>query len=204
MTNNNLKLKEYIESQILPLYSSHDKGHGPDHVSDVIRNSMEICPDYPVDPLMVYTIAAYHDVGISQGRETHHLSSAKILREDRTLREFFTAEQIETMAQAVEDHRASKEQEPRSIYGKIVGEADRIIDPEITVFRCMEYSKKNFPDYSFSQHCERTRQHIENKYGENGYLKLWLHCEKNEKGLKALRELLHNPEALAAKCKELY
>ena len=45
----------------------------------------------------------------------------------------------------VEDHRASTDHEPRSIYGKIVAEADRIIDPDITLRRTVQYGLKQNP-----------------------------------------------------------
>lgn len=198
------KLKAYLIEKILPLYDSHDKGHDRSHVEAVIQSSMELCRNYPVKPQLCYVIAVYHDAGISEGRATHHLSSARILRQDRELLRFFTQEEIELMAQAVEDHRASGEEEPRSIYGKIISEADRLLDAHTVIYRCMEYGKKNFPDYDFTTQYQRAREHIEDKYGENGYLKLWLDTGKNRDGLLELRRLLKNPAELEAICKQYY
>ena len=91
---------------------------------------------------MVYAIAAYHDTGLCEGRDTHHLVSGRIIREDKKLREWFNEGQIETMAQAAEDHRASSGHEPRSIYGKIVAEADRLISPEKVIRRTIQFGLK--------------------------------------------------------------
>lgn len=198
----NPKLQALLEQSILPLYDHHDKGHDRSHAEAVIENSMEFCAPYSVNPDMVYTIAVYHDAGLREGRETHHLTSARMLREDKRLQDFFTEEQIACMAEAVEDHRASGGREPRSLYGKIISEADRIIDPEVTVFRCMEYGKRHYPELDFEGQVARTRQHLEEKYGQGGYIKLWLHSTRNEEGLRALRALMQSDEALRALCKK--
>ena len=46
------------------------------------------------------------------------------------------------MSEAVEDHRSSLENDPRSIYGKIVSSADRNTSVEVTLKRCYSYNKK--------------------------------------------------------------
>ena len=60
----NLELKEYIEQNILPLYEAHDAAHGPEHVRTVLENSFDLLDGLDVDQNMVYTVAAYHDVGV--------------------------------------------------------------------------------------------------------------------------------------------
>ena len=98
------------------------------------------------------------------------------------------------MAQAVEDHRASVDREPRSLYGKIVSEADRDIDPERIVRRVMEYGKARFPEKDTSWQVRRAVEHIREKNGEGGYLKLWLHSPRNQAGLDKLRQWLATGE----------
>ena len=125
----NKDLVQYVESEVIPRYASFDKAHREDHVRKVIEESMNMSAHYDVDQNILYAAAAFHDTGLVDGRETHHLSSGRIIRDDARLREWFSPEQIETIAQAAEDHRASNGKEPRSIYGRIVAEADRDIDP---------------------------------------------------------------------------
>jgi len=141
LTMNNItkNLQTFIERKIIPLYSSFDKAHQQDHAASVIEQSLALVPYYDVDIDMVYAIAAYHDLGLQEDRKTHHLVSGRIVRADKRLNEWFSGEQIETMAQAVEDHRASSDHEPRSIYGKIVAEADRLIDGETILRRTVQY-----------------------------------------------------------------
>ena len=114
-------LREYIEINILPQYATFDKAHRLNHAEKVIEESMKLAQYYEVEPAMVYTIAAYHDLGLCEGREFHHLISGKILAADEKLRKWFSEAQLQTMKEAVEDHRASNKQAPRSMYGKIVG-----------------------------------------------------------------------------------
>ena len=129
-----LDLMEFIETQILPQYAQFDKAHNLEHVTRVIRRSLDLVRTTGADANMVYVIAAYHDLGMSGPRAVHHLTSGKMLMQDARLKKWFTPEQLQMMKEAVEDHRASASHAPRSIYGKIVAEADRDISPE-TVFR---------------------------------------------------------------------
>ena len=131
--NVNPALVEYIEREILPRYDHFDQAHQRDHVTMVIQQSLDIASRLDVDTDMVYAIAAYHDTGLCEGREHHHEVSAQIIKADHHLRQWFTEEQILVMADAAEDHRASAKQAPRTIYGRIVAEADRFIDPDTIV-----------------------------------------------------------------------
>ena len=193
-------LKEYIFANIIPQYINFDKGHNIDHINAVLESSLEIAQAYEVDIDMVFTIAAYHDIGIKFGRKTHHITSAELMMKDKALQEWFTDDKIILMKEAIEDHRASNDYEPRTIYGKIISEADRVIEPEIIIYRTVEYGKAHFPDLSQEEYFERVCLHIEEKYGVNGYLKLWLKTEKNTTGLQKLQALLKDKERL----KEIY
>lgn len=198
----NAMLKQYIISEIIPQYADYDKGHSITHIEDVISNSIEIAEEYDIDTDMIFTVAAYHDIGIRLGRKDHNITSAQLMSEDIHLNEWFSEEQIKVMAEAIEDHRASNNYEPRSIYGKIVSEADRSIDPENIVLRTIEYGITNFPELSFDEQLERCYNHIMEKYGENGYIKLWLNTKRNTDGLKVLRELSEDKESFFEICKK--
>lgn len=189
-------LRRYVEAEILPRYDSFDKAHGIDHARQVIDRSMEIARNYDVDAAMVYTVAAYHDTGLCNGRERHHEVSAEILRADTVLRRWFDDGQIAVMCEAVEDHRASSDREPRSIYGRIVAEADRCLDTDTVIRRTIRYGIAHNPEFDRRQHFDRCMAHITDKYGEGGYLKLWIPESDNGRKLAALRELLRRPTEL--------
>ncbi len=191
----NQELRTYIEKEILPRYHAFDKAHDISHAETVIRESLELARIYGADPEMAYTVAAYHDTGLCQDRETHHLISGEILQSDPRLRQWFTEEQIAITKEAVEDHRASSDHAPRSLYGKIVAEADRIIDPEITLRRTVQYGIKKHPDASAEWQYQRFREHLTKKYAEGGYMKLWLEGTANSEKLNKLRTLLRDETA---------
>lgn len=185
-------LKSYIEEQILPSYKDYEASHNVEHIETVIANSFDLIKDLDVDVNMVYVVAAYHDIGICYGRSDHHLTSAKWLYEDRKLRNWFTEEEILIMKEAIEDHRASNKSRPRSIYGCIVAEADRDVDPERIVKRCVQFESNAHPGASVEEVYANILQHLDEKYSEHGYLKLWLPCRKNEEGLRILREWMRS------------
>ena len=191
-------LVEYIERTVIPMYDGFDAGHGRDHVLAVIEEAVRLCGFYPVDVNMVYAAAAYHDTGLVVDRKTHHLESGRIIREDRELSRWFTDDQIEIIAQAAEDHRASSDHEPRTIYGKIIAEADRQIIPESIILRTVQYGLKHYPELDKEGHWKRTCEHMAEKYDVGGYLKLWIPESRNAEGLAALRAIIHDKSRLRA------
>ena len=186
----NPELKRYIEEEILPRYDLFDAAHRRDHAIAVIERSLELCKGFDADVQMAYAIAAYHDTGLAEGRENHHTASARIVHQDKTLRRWFSEEQISIIADATEDHRASAKREPRSIYGRIVAEADRQIEPHNIIRRTIQYGLTNYPQLDTEGHWARTIEHLEEKYGEGGYLKLWIPESENGRQLAALRKII--------------
>lgn len=189
-------LQAYIEQEIIPRYDRFDQAHRRDHVMMVIQQSLDIASKLDVDIDMVYAIAAYHDTGLCEGREHHHEVSAQIIKDDQQLRQWFTEEQIQTMADAAEDHRASAKQAPRTIYGRIVAEADRFIDPVTIVRRTIQYGLDHYPELSREEQYQRMVTHLKEKYGRNGYLKLWFPDSPNAERLERLHDLIDDEAQL--------
>ena len=202
--SNEMTLHEYIENEILPRYAAFDKGHQRDHAESVIQESMVLAQEHGADQEMAYVIAAFHDLGLEKGRELHHIYSGEILMADPILPQFFNKEQLMLMRDAVEDHRASSKNAPRSIYGAIVAEADRHIDPETILRRTMQFGMKQNPEADFEWHFERAYQHMLEKYAEGGYMRLWLNSKRNVEGLNALRVIINDKEVLREICKRLF
>lgn len=191
-----MTLQQYIEQNIIPRYDGFDKAHQRDHVAMVIRQSMELAEKLDVNPDMVYVIAAYHDTGLCEGREHHHEVSARIIRADQTLRQWFTEEQIDIMADAAEDHRASSDHEPRTIYGRIVAEADRFIDADTIIRRTIMYGEEHYPTLGREEQFQRMVSHLREKYGRNGYLRLWFQDSPNAQRLRELQDIIDDEAAL--------
>ncbi len=186
----------FVEQQILPRYNDFGKSHGLGHVQRVIKNSLALAAVTGADVNMVYIIAAYHDLGMAGPRAIHHITSGKILIADVRLRKWFSTEQLKIMKEAVEDHRASSSRTPRSIYGKIVAEADRDLEPEVVFSRAILFGIENYPEKNDEQMWQRFRNHMKEKYGRSGYLKLWISGSPNAKNLETIRKTIDDEAEL--------
>lgn len=197
-------LRLYIETRILPRYDAFDRAHDRDHALQVMARATELAERMGEDIETAYTAAAYHDTGLSMGREHHHEESARMIRADNNLRRWFTGEQIETIACAAEDHRASASRPPRSIYGRIVAEADRAIDPETIIRRTVQYGLAHSPQLDREAQWQRCEEHLRQKYGHEGYLRLWLEESPNAEPLARLRQLIADTERLHSMFEKIY
>jgi uncharacterized protein len=213
-------LENYIYNEITSRYADFDAAHREDHVSTVISQALELLDrmpswlqdhpearaswDLPVDRNVLLAAAACHDLGLVNGRDNHHMDSGKIIRDDARLREWFDEGQIETIAQAAEDHRASGKSAPRSIYGMLVAEADRVIDGETIIRRTIQFGQKHYPELDREGHIERAIAHLREKYGRGGYLKLWIPWSDNAARLAELQDIIADDAAIRNKVSVIY
>ena len=213
-------LERYIYKEVVPRYSEFDAAHKEDHALTVISHAVELMgrrdgwvADHPdsddiwrseirYDILLV--AAAFHDLGLVNGRERHHLDSGEIIRGDVRLREWFSEPEVETIAQAAEDHRASGKNTPRSIYGMIVAEADRVIDGQTIIRRTIQFGFKHYPGLDREAHIARAIEHLNEKYGRGGYLKLWIPWSDNAARLSAFQDLIENQTAFRSEVERLF
>ena len=189
-------LAVFIESSVIPRYAAFDKAHREDHARAVVSRALSLAAFYPVDRNLLYAAAACHDLGLAVDRKTHHLESGRIIREMTELRRWFSDDAIEEIAMAAEDHRASSDHEPRSLYGRIVAEADRLIEPEQIIRRTIQFGLAHYPELPREGHWERTLEHLHEKYAEGGYLKLWIPESPNAERLEALRAMIRDEPGL--------
>ena len=187
----NEDLKKYIEENVFPEYSKNEPAHNIEHIKYVIRRSFKFADTVPnINYNMVYTIAAYHDIGHHIDSKRHEIISGEIMSKDENLKNFFSEQELIVIKEAIEDHRASSNHEPRSIYGKIVSTADRNNTVESCLSRSYTYNKKLHPEYDDEKTFEECHFHLNKKFGENGYAKYFFKDEEYEKFLKDIRELL--------------
>ena len=192
----NLELMEFIERNILQRYAAFDSAHNMEHAMHVVKSSIALAEKMGADVDMAYAIAAYHDLGLEGPRAIHHITSGKILKADKRLLRWFSQQQVETMAQAVEDHRASASRAPRSIYGRIVAEADRDLSPETVFRRTILFGLDHYPEKTPEEHWQRFLEHMKEKYSSSGYIHLWIQGSQNEKDLNELRRIIANEPLL--------
>ena len=197
-------LRNYIYNEVIPGYAAFDKAHREDHALTVIERALSMGKQYDINEEMLLTAAACHDLGLAVDRKTHHLESGRIIREDNRLSEWFSPEQIETIAQAAEDHRASAKTPPRSIYGCLVAEADRLIVPETIIRRTVLFGLSNYPELDKEGHWNRTLEHLHEKYADGGYLHLLIPGSPNEAPLQQLREMIKDEPRLRGFFESVY
>ena len=197
-------LKSYVEESVLPQYDHFDAAHRREHARRVIARSILLGTKLGLEANTLYVAAALHDVGLAFGRDVHHLEGGRMVRETQLLHQWFDQQTIEMIAQAVEDHRASANQPPRSLYGKVLAEADRDVEPERIVRRTVEYGMSHYPELDREGHWQRTLQHLQEKYSSQGYIKLWLEESPNAEALAELRQLIKNRDALRVLFDRIY
>ena len=209
----------YIYNEIASRYAGFDPAHREDHVLTVISQAMELLDKMPqwlnehpeecqrwnvqVDRNILLAAAACHDLGLINGRDNHHIDSGRIIRADQRLREWFSEDEIEIIAQAAEDHRASGKSAPRSIYGMLVAEADRVIDSETIIRRTVQFGMKHYPDLDIDGHIERAVAHLREKYGRGGYLKLWIPWSDNAARLAELQDIIADDVAVVKEVRKV-
>lgn len=214
-------LHQYVYEEIVPRYAGFDSAHREDHALTVISQAMKLMDIMPewiqnqpeditsqwnvaVNPEILFTAAACHDLGLAGGRDRHHMDSGIIIRSDERLKEWFSPEDIETIAQAAEDHRASGKSAPRSIYGMLVAEADRVIDGETIILRTVQFGFTHYPDLDREGHIKRAISHLKEKYGRGGYLKLWIPWSDNAARLNTLQDTIADDEAIYRETVRIY
>lgn len=202
--NSGKDLEKYIYEEIVPRYAKFDPAHREDHALTVIAQALKLLETMPeeasegIDRNILLAAAACHDLGLINGRDRHHLDSGEIIRKDVRLRQWFSEQEIETIAQASEDHRASGKSAPRSIYGMLVAEADRVIDGETIIRRTIQFGLNNYPELDRQGHTERAVSHLHEKYGRGGYLKLWIPWSDNAARLAELQDLIEDEDGIRA------
>ena len=190
----NKKLKKYIVNKIMIKYKDNNYGgHGWEHIQDVIMRSFELIKKFnlEVNPDLVYTIAAYHDIGYRQDPDNHEQVSSEIFMQDEMMKEFFNDEERTIIAEAIVDHRASLEYEARSIYGKIVSSADRAIDVDIMLKRSIAFQaeKHKSENPTIEQVIEYSFKKLSSKYGNGGYAKMYFPDDKYKNYLEKMNKL---------------
>ena len=200
----NKELVDYIEKEIFPLYNKNEEGHGLKHIETVIERSLKFAKDYDANIDMVYTIAAYHDLGHHIDRKRHEIISAQIFIEDENMKKWFSDEQRKIIKEAIEDHRASSNHEPRTIYGKIVSTADRtIVNIDNTIRRSYSYGKRNYQGITEEEQIQRVYEHLKDKYGENGYAKVYLEDKEFDEAMKEFRKALKDKDSFIQRIRKV-
>lgn len=101
-------LKQYIKEYIFPIYDKVDIGHNvKNHIIPVIEDSLNLgLKINGINFNILYTVAAYHDIGLIKDRKNYHIYSRDYVLNDKNLKKWFIEKEIKIIVEAVEDHRA--------------------------------------------------------------------------------------------------
>ena len=190
------KLQNYIENEIFPLYEKNDKGHGILHITEVIRRSFALNETFKLglDKNMIFTIASCHDLGKYIDHEKHHLIAAVNFFSNDEFKKFFSDKERLIIKEAIEDHRSSKEDLPRSEYGKLISSADRNTTIEIVFIRSFYVALERMPNENIENYLDYTLNRLRKKYSEENPENMFYEDKIYIQFLKDMRALLSKPE----------
>ena len=204
MQSINSDLKLYIEKNILPQYALNDGGHSAEHIEYVIRRSILFAEQFEdINMNMVYAVASYHDIAHHIDKKNHEKLSADVFYSDGEIKRFFTDGQRLIIKEAIEDHRASLQGEPRSDYGKIISSADRSTDADDFLRRTHAYTLRYFPGCNEAEILDRGYEHTSQKYGKEGYAKHYVRDEEYERFKAYIDLLISDRDAFDRKYREV-
>ena len=188
----NKELKDYIEDNVFPGYEVNDKAHGIIHIKEVIRRSFALNDTFKLglDKNMIYTIAACHDLGKHENHQIHEKIAANRFINDSNFEKYFSNEERQIIKVAIEDHRSSKEEMPRSTYGKLISSADRNTRIEIVFIRSFFVAKERMPETNIEEYLDYTIQRLSKKYSEENPENMFYEDEIYKTFLVDMRALL--------------
>lgn len=189
------KLREYIEKNVWTYWDLNDKGHGPIHRMEVTRRVFALNETFHLglNPDMLYAIANWHDVGKYVDHKRHHLIAAEKFMEDEGMKQFFSDSQRKIIKEAIEDHRSSKEDEPRSDYGKLISSADRNTTIKMVFIRSFFVAKDRMPDTNIEEYLDYTVDRLRKRYSLENPENMFYEDDVYQIFLKDMRNLLSRP-----------
>lgn len=163
---------------------------------EVIRRSFALNDTFKLNlnHNMIYAIAAYHDLGKHENHEIHEMIAGERFFNDKKMKDFFTDEERLIIRQAIEDHRSSKEDEPRSVYGKLISSADRNTRIEIVFIRSFFVAKERMPEENIEDYLDYTIKRLSKKYSEENPENMFFEDEVYKIFLNDMRNLLKNED----------
>ena len=190
-------LRKYIEENVFPEYEKNDKGHNILHIKEVIRRSFELneTMGLGLNDNLVFAIAACHDNGKYVDHKIHEKIAAERFFADENFKRFFSDEERVLIKEAIEDHRSSFEEEPRSNYGKLVSSADRNSTIDIVFIRSFFVGKERTPDMTIEEFLDFTINRLRKRYSEEDSENMFYEDEIYAKFLADMRRLLKDDKA---------
>jgi len=155
MKNFRKKVRDYYKHY----YENGDEAHLIDHADSVCDLALSINKE--CDEKLVILASYMHDMFNATNRAKHNeLAYEYALKADDKFLKELTKEELQKVAYALLEHRASFKGEFFSPLSEIISSADRELpNLEPIVIRCIK----------FNNDIESVHRHIKEKYGTNGY-----------------------------------
>ena len=187
---------KYVQEHVFPLYQENDLGHNIVHIKEVIRRCFVLNKTFNLnlDSNMIFAMASYHDLGKHLDHERHHLIAGKLFYEDQNMQTFFDDKQRKIIREAIEDHRSSKQDTPRSVYGKLISSADRNTSIEIVFIRSFFVAHERMPEENIEEYLDYTIKRLSKKYSELNPENMFYEDDVYKKFLVEMRKLLKEPD----------
>lgn len=196
-----MNYRKYIEENIFTEYSKNDAGHQMPHINSVIKKSLKLARSFNnIDDKLLYIAAAYHDIAHYIDKDNHEKLSAEMFYNDNFMKVYLNENERIIIKEAIEDHRSSVDFEPRSLYGKILYTADKVLDVKTFIKRTHGYSLKHFSMYTIDEMIKRSFDHMIEKYCEGGTNKVYIVDAEYEMVVREMTDLSMDYE----KYKKLY
>lgn len=192
----NPALHKHVEDKIFPQYAQNDKAHGLCHIREVIRRAFRLNKSFKLqlEPDLIFAIAAYHDLGKHIDSDHHEIVSAELFRQDAEMTKFFAPAQINLIAEAIEDHRSRKSDNPRSVYGQLISSADRNTRVEMVFVRSFFVGKDYQPEATVAEHLDFNFHRLAQRYSLDDPENMFFADQEYRNFLTAMRKLLQNEE----------
>ncbi len=185
------KLRNYVQENIFSSDDPNLLNYQLLPAIEAIRRSFALNETFHLNlnPNMIFAIAAYHDIWNCVDHSIHEKIAAEKFMEDLEMKTFFSDEDRVVIQQAIQDHRTTMKNEPRSVYGKLISSANystTIQDAFIRNFlseqeESLGMTLEQYLDYTIKQFKDRYYEKIpENMFFTDGIYKIFL---KDMKGL---------------------
>ncbi len=152
------------------MYDNFDEGHDITHMLTVRIAAIALAKKYLREGItLAYIAATLHDIGLSKGRDNHEVHGSEMIKKDKYLKTILTKLEIEEIAKAVKQHRASTGN-PTTVLAKIISDADRTpISISCAIYRSISYNITTSPGETLRFYIETAAIHLSKKYGKNNY-----------------------------------
>lgn len=190
---------ELLKTQIIQAFGDkwelNDMAHRETHFENVFKTGMLINERLKLWylPKQILFAAYFHDLFAWSRINHHELSYKWMMTTDHPLiLSNLEAEEVELVAKACLQHRASFKGEFFGKFCELINSADREMPGDVSKMleRAIQFREKNFPKMSEDQRYEDAVLHLKDKFGVGGYArypKMYTDCFGEELELQRQR-----------------